>query len=96
MSDLRVLNNFVGIAIRITSKWMSMSQQQYASFILERANIPSYKPSRTPVDTHAKLVLFGTPVLDPTLYQSGRCSTVPYFLVTISYIYSSVVLSLHA
>nr|GFA00501.1 ERAD-associated E3 ubiquitin-protein ligase component HRD3A-like [Tanacetum cinerariifolium] len=38
--------------------------------VSERAHMVGYNPSRTPVDTESKLGDGGTPVVDPTLYQS--------------------------
>ncbi|GKF10221.1 ribonuclease H-like domain-containing protein [Tanacetum coccineum] len=49
---------------------MFLSQQKYASELLERAGMLTCNPCRTPVDTDSKLSADGDPVSDPTLYRS--------------------------
>nr|GEW66873.1 ribonuclease H-like domain-containing protein [Tanacetum cinerariifolium] len=70
MTDLGALNYFLGISVTRDSSGMFLSQRKYAMEILERAHMVGCNPSRTPVDTESKLGDGGTPVIDPTLYQS--------------------------
>nr|GFA66854.1 ribonuclease H-like domain-containing protein [Tanacetum cinerariifolium] len=70
MTDLGALNYFLGILVTRDSSGMFLSQRKYAMEILERAHMVGCNPSRTPVDTEFKLGDGGTPVVNPTLYQS--------------------------
>ncbi|GJQ95498.1 ribonuclease H-like domain-containing protein [Tanacetum coccineum] len=75
MTDLGALNYFLGISATRHSTGLFLSQKKYALQLLERAHMVACNPSRTPVDTEAKLGLDGVPVQDPTLYRSlvGIC-----------------------
>ncbi|XP_023742457.1 uncharacterized mitochondrial protein AtMg00810-like [Lactuca sativa] len=70
MTDLGVLNYFLGVAVSRDNQGMFLSQQKYAIQILEQAHMLNYKPARTPADTSAKFDGSGPPVTDPTLYRS--------------------------
>ncbi|KAJ9546350.1 hypothetical protein OSB04_018893 [Centaurea solstitialis] len=70
MTDLGSLNFFLGISATRSPKGLFLSQQQYATQILERASMLSCKPARTPVETGHKLSADGNPVRDPSLYRS--------------------------
>ncbi|GJQ92175.1 ribonuclease H-like domain-containing protein [Tanacetum coccineum] len=70
MTDLGALNYFLGILVTRDSSGMFLLQHKYAMEILERAHMVGCNSSRTPVDTESKLRDGGTPVVDPTLYQS--------------------------
>ena len=71
MKDLGPLHYFLGIAITRTAHGFFLSQQKYAEELVERANMSSYKPLPTHVDTHDKLsAVDGAPVPDPTEYRS--------------------------
>ncbi|GJW70281.1 ribonuclease H-like domain-containing protein [Tanacetum coccineum] len=70
MTDLGALNYFLGVSVTRDSSGMFLSQRKYSMEILERAHMVGCNPSRTPVDTESKLGDSGTPVADPTLYQS--------------------------
>ncbi|GKB83765.1 ribonuclease H-like domain-containing protein [Tanacetum coccineum] len=48
---------------------MFLSQQKYATEVLERAGMLTCNSCRTPVDTDSKLAAAGDPVSDPTLYR---------------------------
>ncbi|GJU63758.1 ribonuclease H-like domain-containing protein [Tanacetum coccineum] len=49
---------------------MFLSQKKYAIEILERVNMVTCNPSRTPIDTESKLGADGDSVSDPTLHRS--------------------------
>ncbi|XP_071712194.1 uncharacterized mitochondrial protein AtMg00810-like [Rutidosis leptorrhynchoides] len=70
MTDLRPLNYFLGISATRTTTGLFLSQKQYAAEILERANMTTCHPCRTPIEPGAKLTTHGPPVKDPTLYRS--------------------------
>ncbi|GJU31917.1 acyl-protein thioesterase 2-like protein [Tanacetum coccineum] len=46
-----------------------LSQQKYATEVLERAGMLTCNPCRTPIDMDSKLAAAGDPVSDPTLYR---------------------------
>ncbi|GJV05038.1 ribonuclease H-like domain-containing protein [Tanacetum coccineum] len=56
MTDLGALNYFLGIFATRHSTGLFLSQKKYALQLLERAHMVACNPSRTPVDTKAKLV----------------------------------------
>ncbi|GJX99649.1 ribonuclease H-like domain-containing protein [Tanacetum coccineum] len=70
MTDLGPLNYFLGISVTRNTWGMFLSQQNYASKLLERTGMLTCNPCRTPVDTDSKLSADGDPVSDPTLYRS--------------------------
>ncbi|GJU07066.1 ribonuclease H-like domain-containing protein [Tanacetum coccineum] len=69
MTDLGPLNYFLGISVTRNTSGMFLSQQKYASELLERAGMLTCNPCRTPVDTDSKLSADGDLVSDPTLYH---------------------------
>ncbi|GJX49284.1 ribonuclease H-like domain-containing protein [Tanacetum coccineum] len=62
MTDLGPLNYFLGISVTRNTSGMFLSQQKYASELLERAGMLTCNPCRTPVDTDSKLSADGDPV----------------------------------
>ncbi|GJY48365.1 ribonuclease H-like domain-containing protein [Tanacetum coccineum] len=59
MTDLGVLNYFLGISADRTPTGLFLSKKKYALQLLERAYMVTCNPSRTPVDTKSKLGLEG-------------------------------------
>ncbi|GJX53390.1 ribonuclease H-like domain-containing protein [Tanacetum coccineum] len=57
MTDLGVLNYFLGISTTLTPTFLFLSQKKYALQLLERAHMVNCNPSQTPVDTSPKLDL---------------------------------------
>ncbi|GJR94271.1 ribonuclease H-like domain-containing protein [Tanacetum coccineum] len=70
MTDLGPLNYFLGIFVTRNTSGMFLSQQKYASELLERNGMLTCNPCRTPFDTDSKLSADGDRVSDPTLYRS--------------------------
>nr|GEW24175.1 hypothetical protein [Tanacetum cinerariifolium] len=55
MTDLEILNYFVGISAVRHPTCLFLSQKKYALQLLERAHMVNYNPSQTPVGTDSKL-----------------------------------------
>ncbi|GJY62861.1 ribonuclease H-like domain-containing protein [Tanacetum coccineum] len=55
MTDLGAPNYFLGISVDRTPTGLFLSQKKYALQLLERAQMVTCNPSRTPVDTESKL-----------------------------------------
>nr|GEW44506.1 putative reverse transcriptase domain-containing protein [Tanacetum cinerariifolium] len=70
MTDLGLLNYFLGIPAMHTTAGIFLSQMKYAIEILERVQMLNWNPCRTPVDTEKKLGPEESPVTDLTLYCS--------------------------
>jgi hypothetical protein len=71
MTDMGSLHYFLGIAVTRDSSGMHLSQAKYTSEILDNAGMTACKSATTPVDMSPKLsASAGTPVADPTKYQS--------------------------
>ncbi|XP_074265513.1 uncharacterized protein LOC141587950 [Silene latifolia] len=71
MTDLGVLNHFLGITVTRTSKGLFLSQSKYAEDILARASMLSCNPTVTHVDVGSKLSATAGPLIsDPSLYRS--------------------------
>ncbi|GJT20391.1 ribonuclease H-like domain-containing protein [Tanacetum coccineum] len=86
MTDIEVLNYFLGISAIRHSTWLFLSQKKYALQLLERAHMVNCNPSWTPVDTEAKLGPDGVPIQDPTLYRSlARRSSILPLLGTLEF-----------
>ncbi|XP_071709322.1 uncharacterized protein [Rutidosis leptorrhynchoides] len=97
MTDLGPINYFLGISVHRKTSGMFLSQKKYATEILERADMASCNPCRTPVDTSTKLTTSGPPVQDPTLYRSVAWA-LQYLTFTrpdISYAVQQICLFMH-
>ncbi|GJR57528.1 ribonuclease H-like domain-containing protein [Tanacetum coccineum] len=97
MTDLGPLNYFLGISVTRNTSGMFLSQQKYATEVLERAGMLTCNPCRTPVDTDSKLAADGDPVSDPTLYRSlaGALQYLTFTRPDISYAVQQVCLFMH-
>lgn len=98
MKDLGELHYFLGIAVRRQSGDLFLSQQKYASVIIERVGMSSCKPSLTPVDTEGKLsAISSPPIADLTLYRSlvGALQYLTFTRPDISYVVQQVCLHMH-
>nr|GEV92350.1 ribonuclease H-like domain-containing protein [Tanacetum cinerariifolium] len=62
MTDIGLLNYFMGNSVVRDSSRMFLSQSKYASDILERAHMVGCNPSQNPVATESKLGADGDPV----------------------------------
>nr|GFB25324.1 hypothetical protein [Tanacetum cinerariifolium] len=78
MTDLEVLNYFLGIFATRLSTGLFLSQKKYALQNFERAHMVACNPSWTPVDTEAKLGLDGYTDADCAGCPSSRRSTSGY------------------
>ncbi|GJY40414.1 ribonuclease H-like domain-containing protein [Tanacetum coccineum] len=70
MTNLGLINYFMGISITRDSSGLFLSQKKYAVEILEKAHMVNCNPSWTPVDTESKLGVDRDLVSDLTLYRS--------------------------
>ncbi|GKA41432.1 ribonuclease H-like domain-containing protein [Tanacetum coccineum] len=76
---------------------MFLSQQKYATEVLDRAGMLNCKPCRTPVDTDSKLSADGALIFDSTLYRSlaGALQYLTFTRPDISYAVQQVCLFMH-
>ncbi|GJZ06737.1 ribonuclease H-like domain-containing protein [Tanacetum coccineum] len=97
MTNLGPLNYFLGVSVTRNRSGMFLSQQKYASEVLERAGMLTCNPCRTPVDTYYKLSADGDHVSDPTLYRSlaGELQYLTFTRPDISYAVQQVCLFMH-
>lgn len=99
MKDLVSLSFFLGIAISKTTSGLHLSQQKYASEILERAGMSNCKPVATPVDTSGKLSANDGPLIDdPTSYRS-LAGALQYLTSTrpdLTYVVQQICMYMHA
>nr|GEU60760.1 retrotransposon protein, putative, unclassified [Tanacetum cinerariifolium] len=70
MTDLGLLNYFLGISVTRTTSGIFLSQKKYATEILEQAHMLNCNPCRTPDDTEKKHGPEGSPVTNHTVYRS--------------------------
>ncbi|GJZ83937.1 ribonuclease H-like domain-containing protein [Tanacetum coccineum] len=97
MTDLGSLNYFLGISVTRNASGMFLSQQKYATEVLDRAGMLNCKPCHTPVDTDSKLSADGAPISDSTLYRSlaGALQYLTFTRPDISYAIQQVCLFMH-
>nr|GEX90566.1 ribonuclease H-like domain-containing protein [Tanacetum cinerariifolium] len=97
MTDLGPLNHFLGVFVTCNTSGMFLSQQKYATEVLDRAGMLTCNPCRTPVDTDSKLMVDGDLVSDPTLYHSlaGALQYLTFTRPDISYAVQHVCLFMH-
>nr|GEZ24017.1 ribonuclease H-like domain-containing protein [Tanacetum cinerariifolium] len=97
MTDLGPLNYFLGVFVTRDTSEMFLSQQKYATEVLERAGMLTCNPCRTHVDTNSKLSADGDSVSDPTLYGSlaGALQYLTFTRPDISYVVQQVCLFMH-
>ncbi|GJY90605.1 ribonuclease H-like domain-containing protein [Tanacetum coccineum] len=97
MTDLGVLNYFLGISADRTPTDLFLSQKKYALQLLERAHMVTCNSSRTPVDTESKLGPEGALVQDPTLYRSlaGGLRHLTFTRPDLSYAVQQICLYMH-
>lgn len=97
MTDLGDLNYFLGIAVTRDQHGMFLSQQKYASEILDHAKISKCKSAHTPADTSAKFDGTGPPVADLTLCRSlvGALKYLIFTRLNISFDMQQVYLYMH-
>nr|GFA43073.1 ribonuclease H-like domain-containing protein [Tanacetum cinerariifolium] len=102
MTDLGPLNYFLGVSLTRDTSKMFLSQQNYATAVLERVGMLTCNPCRTPVDTDSKLSADGDLVSDRTLYRNlaGALQYLTFTRPDISYavqkLYSSTTSTLVA
>nr|GEV08418.1 hypothetical protein [Tanacetum cinerariifolium] len=90
MTDLGLLNYFLGIFVTHDSSGLFVSQKKYAIEILDRSYMLNCNPSRTPIDIESKLGSDGDLVSHLTLYRSLAadsmvfCDTLDYGLQLFS------------
>ena len=88
MKDLGALHHFLGVTVEPHPIGLLLHQRQYTLDILERAGMTDCKPCSTPVDPQGKLSeVGGTPVTDPTAYQSlaGALQYLTFIRLDITY-----------
>ncbi|GJX74961.1 ribonuclease H-like domain-containing protein [Tanacetum coccineum] len=97
MTDLGLLNYFLGISAHRTTNGLFLSQTKYATEILERTHMLNCNPCKTPVDTESKLGPDGDLVEDPTLFCSlaGALQYLTFTPPDLSYAVQQICLFMH-
>nr|GEV59982.1 ribonuclease H-like domain-containing protein [Tanacetum cinerariifolium] len=97
MTDRGALNYFLGIYAVRHPTGLFLSQKKYALQLLERAHMVNCNPSRTLVDSKAKLGPNCVPVQDPTLYRSlaGGLQYLTFTRPDFSYAVQQICLYMH-
>ncbi|XP_022041503.1 uncharacterized mitochondrial protein AtMg00810-like [Helianthus annuus] len=99
MKDLGRLSHFLGVQVTRKANTMFLSQQQYATDIIERAGMSSCNPVATPVDCNPKLSATSSPEFDnPTQYRSlaGALQYLTFTRPDISYAVQQVCMYTHS
>ncbi|XP_071704541.1 uncharacterized mitochondrial protein AtMg00810-like [Rutidosis leptorrhynchoides] len=98
MTDLGPLNYFLGYFGYTYCFWdVSLSQKKYAFEIIERADMGSCHPCKTPIDAKAKFTSSGPPVKDPISYRSlsGALQYLTFTRPDITYAVQHICLFMH-
>lgn len=98
MTDMGKLRYFLGIKVDYNASGILLSQQHYATEIIESAGMSGCKPVSTPVDVNAKLSAdTGDRVDDPTLYRklAGALQYLTFTRPDITYAVQQVCLFMH-
>nr|GFB40776.1 ribonuclease H-like domain-containing protein [Tanacetum cinerariifolium] len=97
MTDLGLLNYFLGISVSRDSSGLFLSQKKYVVEIIDKAHMVNCNPSRTHIDTDSKLGSDGDLVSDPTLYPSlaGSLMYLTFTRPDISYAIQQMCLYMH-
>ena len=92
------MSYFLGIVVTRHAGGLFLSQQKYATKIIERTDMSSCKPSPTVVDTKPKLSAnSSTPYVDPSHYRSlaGAIQYVTFTRPDIAYVAQHMCLFMH-
>ncbi|XP_071695808.1 uncharacterized mitochondrial protein AtMg00810-like [Rutidosis leptorrhynchoides] len=98
ITDLGLLNYFLGLKVTYTKSGLFLSQAKYAHGILVRAGLLDAKPAATPLATAECFTSSGSPFPDTTLYRS-LVGALQYLTITrpdLSYAVNQVSQFLHA
>lgn len=99
MKDMGALHYFLGMQVTRSPHGFFLSQQRYATELLDRAGMLQCKPASTPVDTHGKLSSAdGAPLEDPSAYRS-MVGALQYLTMTrpdLAYPVQQACLQMHA
>lgn len=97
MTDLGDLHYFLGVSATRLADKLFLSQQKYATEILDRSAMCNCKPASTPADLSTKLDGSGPPVVDPTLYHSlaGALQYLTFTQPDITYVVQQICLYMH-
>ena len=98
MTDMGRLSYFLGVKVEYNKAGILLSQQHYASEIIEKAGMSLCKPLSTPVDVNSKLSSEGGAKLDnPTHYRSlaGALQYLTFTRPDIAYVVQQVCLFMH-
>ncbi|KAL7609266.1 hypothetical protein Lser_V15G09760 [Lactuca serriola] len=97
MKDLGDLHYFLGISATRSTTGLFLSQQKYATEILDRASMINCKPASTPAYLSTKFDGSGPLVADPTLYRSlaGALQYLTFTKPDITYVVQQICLYMH-
>jgi hypothetical protein len=71
MIDLGPFQHFLGISVTQNSRGLLLSQEQYATELLDHANMTNCSPYLTPATANSKpSIIDGKPMANPTKYRS--------------------------
>ncbi|XP_071687424.1 uncharacterized mitochondrial protein AtMg00810-like [Rutidosis leptorrhynchoides] len=97
MTDLELMNYFLGIPVTRNSSGMFLSQKKYDAYILECADMTGCQSSMTLVETCSKVLATGPFVADPNLYRSLACALqyITFTRLDIAYVVQQICLFMH-